>query len=170
MEMGLDQRIQGEAVAASAIEPDDLILVAVMPAPRDLEIARVLGWYRIPLQTAPRTLHVEWVAFYLTGAFGPEGHAVRQVARVQGFELTPRSSLLLSYVENPRADEPYFRLQIGPLLTLSRPIVSKKWRRFTFLYTTGERLLAAADLKDLTLRSGRPRDRMARLLRERSIE
>ena len=151
------------------IQPDDLILVAVMPAPRDLEIARLLGWYRIPLQTAPRTLHVEWVAFYLTGAFGAEGHAVRHLARVLGYELTPRSSLLLSETGNPRAEDPYFRLQIGPLLALSRPIVSKRWRRFTFIYTSGERLLAAEDLKDLTVRPGGRKDRLWRLLRERGI-
>ena len=28
--------------------PADFVLVAFMPAPRDLEIAWVLGWYRIP--------------------------------------------------------------------------------------------------------------------------
>jgi len=30
------------------VEDADIILVAVMKDPRDLEIARVLGWYRIP--------------------------------------------------------------------------------------------------------------------------
>ncbi len=35
------------------IDPTELILVCVLPRPRDLEIARLLGWYRIPLRTAP---------------------------------------------------------------------------------------------------------------------
>ncbi len=29
-------------------QPNALILVAFVPSPRDLEVARVLGWYRIP--------------------------------------------------------------------------------------------------------------------------
>jgi hypothetical protein len=31
------------------VKPGDLILVAIMNSKRDLEIARVLGWYRIPV-------------------------------------------------------------------------------------------------------------------------
>jgi hypothetical protein len=51
---------------------DDLILVAVLRRPRDLDIARVLGWYRILVGTAPRMLRVDWLAFYQTAAFGAE--------------------------------------------------------------------------------------------------
>jgi len=50
------------------LEADDLVLVAILPKPRDLEIARVLGWYRIPLATAPKTIRVDWIAFYQTAA------------------------------------------------------------------------------------------------------
>lgn len=53
--------------------PDALILIAVTPAPRDLEIARLLGWYRIPLRHAPKVLSVDYLAFYQTGRFG-EAH------------------------------------------------------------------------------------------------
>ena len=31
-----------------ALQPTSLVLVAVVNDPRDLEIARLLGWYRIP--------------------------------------------------------------------------------------------------------------------------
>jgi hypothetical protein len=54
--------------------PDSsLILVCVIPEQRDLEIARLLGWYRIPLKTAPKVVDVDFLAFYQTNAFG-EGH------------------------------------------------------------------------------------------------
>ncbi len=43
--------------------PTALMLVAVMPSPRDLEIARVLGWYRIPLRFAPKIIQVDYLAF-----------------------------------------------------------------------------------------------------------
>jgi hypothetical protein len=46
--------------------PTDLVLVAVLKNKRDLEIARLLGWYRIPLKHSPKTVAVEWLAFYQT--------------------------------------------------------------------------------------------------------
>ena len=39
-------------------------------AKRDLEIARLLGWYRIPLRKAPKVIEVDCLAFYQTAAFG----------------------------------------------------------------------------------------------------
>jgi hypothetical protein len=49
------------------IHPTSLILVAVLNNPRDLEIARLLGWYRIPLRSAPKVIAVDYLAFYQTG-------------------------------------------------------------------------------------------------------
>ncbi|HJX41514.1 MAG TPA: hypothetical protein VJ345_08630, partial [Anaerolineales bacterium] len=69
------------------LRPDDLVLVAILNAPRDLEIARLLGWYRIPVQTAPKTVRVDWLAFYLPGSFGEQRWSVRYLARVRGHEL-----------------------------------------------------------------------------------
>jgi hypothetical protein len=48
------------------------VLAAFVRQPRDLDIARVLVWHRIPMGTAPRTLRVDWLAFYQTAAFGEE--------------------------------------------------------------------------------------------------
>jgi hypothetical protein len=148
------------------ILPEDLVLVAVMSKPRDLQIARLFGWYRIPLQTAPKTMRVDWLAFYQTKAFGDERWCVRYAAAVRGYELVTRAELLRDEPEHLRAAEPYYKLQIGPLQELSRPIPSRRWRRFTFLFTTGERLLAATDLKELRLPSSRERDLLWRVMRE----
>ena len=52
------------------IQDDDLVLVALCKTPRDLEICRLLGWYRIPLASAPKTLRVDWLALFLPAAFG----------------------------------------------------------------------------------------------------
>ena len=149
------------------IHADDLVLVAVVKRPRDLDIARVLGWYRIPVGTAPKTLRVDWVAFYQTAAFGAERWSVRYAAPVRGFELVRRGELLLHEPGHPRADETYFKLQLGPVLELPRPILSVRWRRFVFVYTTGDRLLLASDLTDLTLPTAPHRERMRRMLRDR---
>jgi len=150
------------------IYPEDLILVAVMKDPRDLEIARVLGWYRIPLQTAPKTVRVDWIIFFLTSAFGEERWSVRYIAKVLGHELLTRGELLREESDHPRADEPYFKILLGPLLELPRPIPAEKWRRFTFLYTTGERLTQANDVRDLRVPPSDERDRLWKLIRERT--
>jgi hypothetical protein len=151
------------------IQPEDLVLVAIVKTPRDLEIARVLGWYRIPLATAPKTIRVDWIAFYQTAAFGDEHWAVRYVAPVRGYELVTREELLRDERDHPRAKEPYFKVQLGPVQALPHPIPSKRWRRFTFLYSTGERLLLAKDLKDLRVRSSTEKESLWKLLAERGM-
>lgn len=150
-----------------AILPDDLILVAILKEPRDLEIARVLGWYRIPLASAPKTVRVDWLAFYLPSTFGELKWSIRFLAPVRGYELLTRIELLREDVNHPRKDDPYFKLQLGPLMELHEPITADRWRRFTFLYTTGERMLLAKEIKDLRVSPSNTRDRLWKILRER---
>ena len=57
-----------------SVAENALMLVGVLPNPKDLEIARLLGWYRIPLRMAPKIVDVDYVAFYQTSAFGAEKH------------------------------------------------------------------------------------------------
>jgi hypothetical protein len=148
--------------------PTDLVLVAILNNKRDFEIARILGWYRIPFKTAPKTVSVDWLAFYQTAKFGDEKWSINYAAPVRGHELTTRAELLRTQPNHPRAQEPYYKIQLGPLERLPRPIPSRKWRRFTFLYTTGERLLAAAELNDLIVQSAE-RELLWTALRERGL-
>jgi hypothetical protein len=149
------------------ITPSSLILVAVINRPRDLEIARLLGWYRIPLKTAPKVVAVDHLAFYQTGAFGENRWQIQLTAPVFGHELTTRGELLRDEADHPRAGEEYYKLQIGSLEPLKRPIPAGKWRRMTFLYTTGEYLLSAGSLNDLVVRS-EERQVLWQSLRERA--
>ncbi len=146
-----------------------LILLAILPNRRDLEIARLLGWYRIPLKSAPKVIDVDCLAFYQTSAFG-EGHrwCVEAFAEVRGHELTTRLDLFRDDPEHPRAREEYYKVQIGPLQYLPQPIQAGKWRRVTFLYTTGELMQAAETLQDLVVRS-EEREVLWRSLRERAM-
>lgn len=150
------------------MQAEDLVLVAILPTKRDLEIARVLGWYRIPVQSAPKTVDVDWIAFYLNSAFGDQKWAVRYLAPVLGHELVRRVELLTDESDHPRADEPYFKIQLGELFELPRPIVASHWRRFTFLYTTGEKLQQAQELKDLRVDSASERALLWRTIREKT--
>lgn len=149
------------------LEPTDLVLVCVIPTPRDLEIARLLGWYRIPLRTAPKVIAVDYLAFYQTSSFGDRGGRIEFIAEVRGHELTTRGELLKDEADHPRSKEEYFKLQIGELEKLQEPVLAGKWKRITFLYTTGEYLLKAKTLNDLVV-DGEERDVLWRSLRERA--
>lgn len=133
------------------ITPSSLILVAVMNRPRDLEIARLLGWYRIPLRRAPKVIAVDFLTFYLTGAFDTERWSIPYAAPFLGHELTTRGELLKDELDHPRQSEEYYKIQIGPLFNLPHPIRAGNWRRVTFLYTTGEYLLRAQTVNDLVV-------------------
>jgi len=149
------------------VSPASLILVCLLPVPRDLEIARLLGWYRIPLRTAPKVVAVDYLAFYQPSAFGERGGQIEYVAEVRGHELTTRAELLKDEADHPRAREEYYKIQIGGLEKLPQPIKSDKWKRLTFLYTTGEYLLKAKTLNDLVV-DGDERQLLWRSLRERA--
>jgi len=146
-----------------------MILVALSPSPRDLEIARLLGWYRVPLRSAPKVINVDYIAFYQSAAFGPEHRwQIETVAEVRGHELTTRAELLRSEPDHPRAHEEYYKIQLGPLVVLPRPIVAGRWRRITFLYTTGELLRSARTVNELVVKS-EDREILWRSLRERAL-
>jgi hypothetical protein len=134
------------------IPPTALILVAVMNNPRDLEIARLLGWYRIPLRSAPKVVAVDYLAFYHTGAFELDKWCIQYIAPVLGHELTTRGELLKDEKDHPRSHEEYYKLQIGALTELEHPIQAGSWKRITFFYTTGEYLLKAQSINDLIVR------------------
>lgn len=149
------------------LQPTSLVLVCLLPSPRDLEIARLLGWYRIPLRTAPKVVAVDYLGFYQPSAFGQRGGQIEYVAEVRGHELTTRGELLKDEANHPRAKEEYYKIQIGGLEKLKEPVVAEKWKRITFLYTTGEYLLRAKTLNDLVV-DGDERQVLWQSLRERA--
>src|SRR5512136_3475010 len=94
------------------------VLIAVMNHASDLERARDEHWYRIPVRSAPKFFPPDYVAFYFTKPFGADAFSVRWYAQVRGHELVARRELLPDEARHPRADEPYYKLQLGPLLEL----------------------------------------------------
>ncbi|MCA2001928.1 MAG: hypothetical protein LDL51_08705 [Chloroflexi bacterium] len=149
------------------LKPTDLVLVCLIPSPRDLEIARLLGWYRIPLRSAPKVVAVDYLAFYQPSAFGERGGQIEYIAEVRGHELTTRGELLRDEKDHPRANEEYFKIQLGELEKLREPIKTDKWKRLTFLYSTGEYLLNAKILNDLVVQN-EERNILWKNLRERA--
>lgn len=148
------------------ISSTSLVLVAIMNKPRDLEIARLLGWYRIPLRSAPKVIAVDYLAFYQTAAFGEAKWRIEYIAPVRGHELTTRLELLKDEPDHPHARREYYKVALGALQRLPQPTLAAGWRRITFFYTTGEYLLRAQTVNDLVVAS-QERPILWQALRER---
>jgi len=97
-----------------------------MNNPRDMEIARLLGWYRIPLRSAPKVISVDYLAFYRQQPSG-RTNGVSSICPVLGHELStrldcskmklithapPRNTIKSSLVPSSVCQNP-FRLRAG---------------------------------------------------------
>jgi len=154
-----------------SVYPEDRVLVGVMPNPHDLEIAQHQHWYRVPVSHAPKGIHAEYVAFYFTRKFSVELRwAIHFYARRTGHELVRRIDLLPDEPNHPRAQEQYYKLQLGPIKRKDPPIVSLRWRRITFIQTTWDRFVAAREINDLFVSSDAFVDRVYHALKQRGIQ
>ena len=129
------------------------VLVAVVNNEADLRRAGSEGWYRIPQRRAPRRIGADYLAFYQTSAFesSSEARTISYYAAIRRYQLLSRADLLPDEADHARAEEYYFRIEIGPLMRLAQPVAATSFRRLTFMHTTLERLLGAQDVKDLKL-------------------
>lgn len=146
--------------------PEDRVLVAYVPQPADFARIQREGCYRIPARHMPKGLYAEYVAFYFGRKFTDDKWAIHYYARNLGHELTTRRDLLPEQPDHPRADDPYFKVQLGELVRLDRPIISLRWRRILFLHTTWDRFRDAVEISDLTVDGGDYVDRLYATLRE----
>lgn len=130
--------------------PEDQVLIAIMNNLKDWKRAQSEGWYRIPAKKAPTIVpHIDWLAFYFTANFKADKWAVHFYASIEGHELLTRRDLFPDQADHPRAGDWYFKLLLGPLQHKIPPIISNKWRRITFIVTTGDRFENALEINDL---------------------
>ncbi len=150
--------------------PEDRVLVGVMPDPRDLAIAHGQHWYRVPAGRAVRGIYAEYVAFYFTGKFPPDQRwGVYYYARRTGHELVRRIDLFPDEPDHPRSREHYYKIQLAALQEKSPPIISARWRRITFIYTTWDRFVAAREINDLYSSDSQFVDRIYHALKREGI-
>lgn len=132
------------------IYPEDRVLIAIMNNVKDWATVQEEGWYRIPVKKAPQdVLHSTWLAFYFTSKFGADKWAIHYYARILGHEMVSRADLMPHQPNHPRAGNWYYKLMLGPLRHKMPPIISNKWRRITFINTTGDRFENALEINDL---------------------
>ena len=146
------------------------VLVAVLNNADDLRRAAAEGWYRIPQRRAPRRIGADYLAFYQTGAFQDQDEAqtVTYYAPTRRYRLATRRELLPAEAQHPRADEYYYRIDIGPLHRLERPVPATTFKRVTFIHTTLDCLLSASDVREL-FRQDDPFEQLWSALREHEL-
>jgi hypothetical protein len=133
-----------------SVYPDDRVLVAILNSQRDWALVQDESWYRLPAKHAPPgTPDFDWLAFYFTKNFGEDRWAIHYYAVIEGHELVARRDLIPTEPDHPRAGQWYYKLQLGPLQHKIPPIVSARWRRITFIVTTGDRFMEAVEINDL---------------------
>jgi len=132
---------------------DRKVLVAIINNRRDFKIAREEHWYRIPVKTAPKRCKTDYLAFYQTKVFEREKWAINYYAEIKGIEKLKRIELLPEEKNHPRALEDYYKIKIGELMPLAKPVISRRWRRITFIYTSLNRLKKAEEINDLFMES-----------------
>ncbi|MEO0091757.1 MAG: hypothetical protein ABIK61_03490 [candidate division WOR-3 bacterium] len=127
-----------------------LALVAIVPRKKDWKILQKQHWYRIPVKSAPKiTTKIKYIAFYLPRIFDEDKFSVKYYAQVKKIKIVKRIELLPDEKEHNRASDDYYKLIISELRRLPKPIVSKHWRRITFIPTTLSRLFSAEEINDL---------------------
>jgi very-short-patch-repair endonuclease len=125
-------------------------LVGIVNRRKDWLLLETQHWYRIPRRSFAEGLPaIRYLAFYQTKAFGDEKWSVNCCAEVKRISTVKRIELLPEEPNHRRANEPYYRIQVGELLRLPRPIPSRRWRRIVFIPTSLERLLVAQEINDL---------------------
>lgn len=129
--------------------PSQRVLVALLPTVRDWERVQSEGWYRIPKRSAPPS-NYDHIAFYFGAkAFGERAWQISHWAKVKNRQILLRRELFPEAFDHPRAEQPYWKLEIGELNALPQPIVSRRARFLVFLSTTLEKLHSAGELNDL---------------------
>jgi hypothetical protein len=149
--------------------PEDRVLVGVINRKRDLEFARRDHWYRIPEQNMSRGIQAEYVAFFLSRAFGSQNGAVHYYARIKGLEMRHRRWLIPDEPNHPRADEKYYRIALGELQEKRPPILNNSKRSLAFVYTTWDRFIHAQTIGDLYSKADYFVDRIYHALRSAGL-
>lgn len=149
--------------------PEDRVLVGVINRKRDLTHAREGRWYRIPQDRLPRGVNAEYLAFYLSRAFGEQNGGIRYFAERRGLELAYRRDLLPGEADHPRANAVYYKVQIGELIEKDPPVLNPTRRVITFIYTTWDRFVHARTISDLYSQADYFVDRIYYALRNAGI-
>jgi hypothetical protein len=149
--------------------PEDRVLVSVINRKRDLDYARQEGWYRIPQQHMNRGVNAEYIAFFLSRAFGERNGGIHFYAERKGLELVYRRDLLPDEPNHRHASDVYYKVQLGPLIEKIPAVLNPTRRTIGFIYTTWDRFVHATQIRDLYSKEDYYVDRVYHALRNAGV-
>lgn len=136
------------------IKSNKNFLVALINNKRDFDIAVNYNWYRIPYQSkmVPKIVQdksVEYIAFYQSKVFDEESYRVERFAKVSNISIVKRKELFPRIFNDPKAEDLYYKISFSPLIKISTPIISRKFRRLLFISTSETHFHNAREINDL---------------------
>jgi hypothetical protein len=81
--------------------------------------------------------------------FGTEAHAIHYYAEVLAACEVCRWELFPEEAQNAKSEKRYCKFELAPLERLSKPIISKRLRRVTFIPTTWNQFRNADEIDEL---------------------
>ncbi|HPJ72459.1 MAG TPA: DUF559 domain-containing protein [bacterium] len=150
---------------------DKPALVGIVPRKELWPIIRKERWYHVPVASAPRTIEsIRYLAFYFPAAFGEEfQYRVFYYAPVRGMDAVKRIELFPDEPRHPRAKKDYYRIGLGQIKKLPRPIPSRRFRRLVHIPSTYGKLMTAREINDL-YETSPLEDTMYRALKREKID
>jgi hypothetical protein len=145
------------------------VLVGVINRPKDFEIAKTLGWYRIPEGRAPKGIDAEYIAFFFSRRFKELNGGIHFYARRTGMELATRLQLLPDEPQHPHAQDSYHQIQFKTLEAKIPPILNTSRRPISFIHTTWDRFSSAQTISDLYSQADHLVDRVFYALSEAAL-
>lgn len=120
------------------------VLVALMNEVTDWALLQKEHWYRIPEANVPPIIlkgEAKYIAFYHTAKFKEDlKWQVVYYAKIKRVVTATRRDLFPT--ESPyhkKANNRYYRVEFDELITLPKPIVSRKGHRILYVQTTEEK-------------------------------
>jgi len=148
---------------------EDRVLVGVINRKRDLETVLGERWYRIPQQQMKRGINAEYIAFFLSKAFSERNGGIHYFADYKGVELLYRRDLLPQEANHPRANDAYYKIQLGTIRPKVPPVLNTSKRTLSFVYTTWDRFVNATKISDLYSKEDYFVDRIYHALRSAGV-
>lgn len=149
--------------------PEDRVLVGVINRKSDLKTMLGEHWYRIPQSQLKRGINAEYIAFFLSKAFGERNGGIHYFADCTGIELVYRRDLLPQEPNHPRANEAYYKVQLGKIYPKVPPVLNPSHRTISFVYTTWDRFVNATQIKQLYSKEDYYVDRIYHALRNAGV-
>lgn len=120
----------------------------------DLKMLLEKNIYRIPVASYNKYLKDKWdpefISFYQTRLFKEEGFRINYSASVIGYKEITRQELFPDErPDAPKYNKKYYLFQLKDIKRISKPIISQRRRRITFILSNLNQYSKAKEINDL---------------------